>query len=72
MPYELPVMKNLLSRNLKGFINTLKNNVTKQDAYLRATRIKQLLESFSSIEDFSCIPSDSLIREFIGGSRYKY
>lgn len=72
MPYELPVMKNLLSRNLKGFINTLKNNVTKQDAYLRATRIKQLLESFSSIEDFSCIPSDSLIREFIGRSRYKY
>ncbi|MCK9554903.1 ATP cone domain-containing protein [bacterium] len=72
MPYEIPVMKKILLKDFRSFENSLKNNPSKEDAYLRAKRVITLLESFEEAPDLSSIPQDSVIREFIGGSKYKY
>ncbi|MDD5643880.1 MAG: ATP cone domain-containing protein [bacterium] len=72
MPYELPVMKKILLKDFCSFENSLKNNLSKEDAYLRAKKVITLLESFEEAKDFSSIPKDSVVREFIGGSKYKY
>ncbi|MBN2189733.1 MAG: Flp pilus assembly complex ATPase component TadA [Candidatus Aureabacteria bacterium] len=72
MPYEIPVMKKILLKDFHSFENRLKGNPSKEDAYLRAKKVITLLESFEEASDFSSIPPDSVIREFIGGSKYKY
>ena len=40
------------------------------DAYVRAKRVRELLEMVTSVEDDSPIPATSHIREFIGGLVY--
>jgi uridine kinase len=44
----------------------------RQDAYIRAKRVHDLLESFKTWEDEEVVPKDALIREYIGGSIYEY
>ncbi|RKX41597.1 MAG: response regulator SirA, partial [Verrucomicrobia bacterium] len=43
-----------------------------QDAYLRARRVSQFLEPLCTDVEEAAIPSNSLFREFIGGSDYAY
>ncbi len=72
MPYEFPVLKNKLMHFFPEAINLYRNDLKRQDAYLRARRIMQFLEPLHSEVDETCIPSSSLFREFIGGSDYAY
>lgn len=72
LPYELPVLKHRLFRYVRSSINRYKDDPKRLDAHIRANRVHELLKSIRSVSDDSCIPSDSLLREFIGGSRYRY
>ncbi len=70
LPYELPILKKHLFRYFPGFIERWKDNPRRQDALIRAQRVFELLVTIEEIEDDSCVPDDSLFREFIGGSIY--
>lgn len=72
LPYELPVLKHKLFRHIAGAINAYGDDPRRMDAHIRANRIHELLKPVKAIADDACIPSDSLLREFIGGSKYKY
>lgn len=72
MPFELPIYaQQMLSRFIQ-WSDQYKNDALRQDAYLRAERITRLLASIHPVGDDSFIPTDSVIREFIGGSSLLY
>jgi uridine kinase len=60
MPYELPLYRARLL------------DLLRQDAYTRASRVRQVLQAIEPVEDDSPVPPDSVLREFIGGSSYAY
>lgn len=72
LPFELPIYKNHLFKYFPDFVADYKNSPQRQDAYIRAKRVHDLLASIEAWEDETVIPKDSLIREYIGGSIYKY
>jgi len=72
MPYEFPVLKNKLFHFFPEAMERYQNDLKRQDAFLRARRVMQFLEPLHDRVDESCIPSNSLFREFIGGSDYAY
>ncbi len=72
MPYELPVMKKHLFQYIKPIMDKYQDQPKQLDAYLRAKRLFELLDPIEAVEDDSCIPSNSVLREFIGGSELKY
>lgn len=60
--YELSV--------LKTYAKPLLEAITKEDpTYIEANRLLKFLQYFVELEDVSDIPSISILREFIGGSR---
>lgn len=72
LPYELPIYKNRLFHHFPDFVTNYRNDPKRQDAYIRAKRVHDMLEGFHTWKDESVIPQDALIREYIGGSIYKY
>lgn len=72
MPYELPFLKNKLFRYISAARKKYENDPARLDAFIRAGRVYDLLKPLKSCSDDALIPSNSLIREFIGGSEYKY
>jgi uridine kinase len=72
MPYEFPILKARLFHYFPEAVERFRPDNRRQDAFLRARRVQQFLEPLSAEVDETCIPSDSLFREFIGGSRYAY
>ncbi len=70
VPYELPVMRNRLFEHFKQWEADYKDDPRRVDAYLRAKRIREMLESILPVTDESPIPETSHFREFIGGSIY--
>ncbi len=72
MPYEFPVLKNKLFHFFPEAMQRYQNDLKRQDAFLRARRVMQFLEPLDDRVGESCIPSNSLFREFIGGSEYAY
>jgi uridine kinase len=72
LPFELPIMKHRLGGLFPGFIEGFAADPERSDALDRARRIQQMFEELPAWSDESVIPADSLLREFIGGSRYKY
>ncbi len=72
MPYEFPILKNKLFHFFPEAIDRYRKDFKRQDAYLRAQRVMQFLEPLHTDVDDSCIPSNALFREFIGGSDYMY
>ncbi len=72
LPYELPVMKSRLFGYFEDWVEKYEDDPLRQDAYLRAKRVHDLLNAVTPVEDESPIPPDSLLREFIGGSCYDY
>jgi len=70
LPYELPILKKYLFEYFPGFIEHWKDNPRRQDALMRAQRILDFLSTIEQADDDACVPSDSLLREFIGGSVY--
>ena len=61
-----------LFKHFPEFIKTYRDDPKRQDAYIRAKRVHDMLDAFSTWEDETVIPKDALIREYIGGSIYKY
>jgi uridine kinase len=72
LPFELPIMKHRLGGLFPDFIQRFGADPERSDALERARRIHQMFEELPPWSDESVIPADSLLREFIGGSRYKY
>jgi uridine kinase len=72
LPYELPVYKKYLYEPLKEAVENYADQTGREDALRRALRCLSYLEEIDELEDDSVISSTSLIREFIGGSAYKY
>ena len=70
VPYELPVMRNRLLDHFKEWEQDYKDDPRRVDAYLRAKRVREMLESVTPVADESPIPETSHFREFIGGSIY--
>lgn len=72
LPYELPILKSRLFRYIRPAIERYANDPKRLDAHIRINRVHALLEPLRTVKDDSCVPDNSLLREFIGGSRYKY
>jgi len=72
MPYELALYRNLLFDKFKEWIELFKDNPLKEDAYYRAVRTYNMLKGILPVADDSPVPRDSVLREFIGGSVFKY
>jgi uridine kinase len=72
LPYEFPVYKKFLFRNLEEIVKKYENQPKRVDAYIRARRVLGLMAETDELADDSCVPRDSLMREFIGGSSYRY
>lgn len=72
LPYELPYLKARLFPYFEEAARRYREDPKRQDAYLRACRVRDLLAPLTAVEDDRDIPPDSLFREFIGGSCYAY
>ncbi|OQB21580.1 MAG: Uridine kinase [candidate division BRC1 bacterium ADurb.Bin183] len=72
LPYELSVHKKYLWKYMDQIYNAYKDQPKRYDAFIRARRVYELLNAVTPIDDDSCIPRNSLMREYIGGSVYKY
>lgn len=72
MPYELPIYRARLLDQFAVWANQYHGDPLRTDAYKRASRIYILLSNIIPVMDESAIPSDSVVREFIGGSCYSY
>jgi len=72
MPYELSIYKAKLGAYFDQWVRKFRDDPLRADAWQRAARIQQVFDEITALEDDSFIPSDSVIREFIGGSSLKY
>ena len=70
LPYELPILRAHLFRMISTARRMHADDPHRLDAHIRANRIYELLQPIRMVTDETCIPDDSLLREFIGGSRY--
>lgn len=72
MPYELPIYAQRMLRHFIQWTDQYKSDPLRSDAFERAQRVAHLLGSVHPVGDDSFIPTDSVIREFIGGSSLQY
>ncbi len=72
LPYELPIHKHKLFSFFPEAMNMFRDNPKRQDAFIRARRVYEMLDQITAVEDDSVVPPDALLREFIGGSTYQY
>ena len=74
MAYELPLLKQYVEAEIKKLFNELQSNdeYDFEDAFTRLNRISLVLSETPSISGEQNVPKNSLIREFIGGSSYRY
>jgi uridine kinase len=72
LPYELPIYAARMVNSFQNWVEEYRDNPLRQDAFTRASRVFDLLNQITPVSDESLIPSDSILREFIGGSCYQY
>ena len=72
LPYELPILKAKLWSYIPEALERFRSDPHRQDAFVRAKRIHDLLAPIQAVEDDRIVPGNSLLREFIGGSLYTY
>jgi len=72
MPYELPLYAHLLLNSFAGWEKKFEGDPLKEDAYERSARVYNVLKAVTPVEDDSPVPDDSVMREFIGGSKLDY
>jgi len=72
MPYELPIYQPQLVDHFAQWQRTYKDEPLREDAYNRAKRTYEVLKQISPVHSDAAVPTDSVIREFIGGSSLKY
>ena len=68
MPFEVPIYRPKLLQLFKEWEKKYQGDPLREDAYVRASRIRKMLDAIEPMEDESAIPGDSVLREFIGGS----
>ena len=71
MPYELPLHRKKMLNQFPEILKAYEGDPKKIDAYMRAKRVQKLLSEFDEFDE-ALVPENSLVREFIGGSSYKY
>jgi len=72
MPYELALYRARLFDSFAQWDSLYKEDPLREDANRRAARIYRVLDTVLPVEDDSAVPSDSVLREFIGGSSITY
>jgi uridine kinase len=72
MPYELSLYRPKLITKFNEWAQAFKDNPLRLDAYMRASRVNNILNEILPMEDEALVPDKSVIREFIGGSAYEY
>jgi uridine kinase len=72
MPYELSIYRHRLLNQFGTWSKDYRDDILQQDAFQRADRIHKVLQFVLPLEDESMVPPDSVLREFIGNSIYKY
>lgn len=72
MPLELPIYAQKMLTSFEQWSRQYKSDPLREDAFERADRVARMLKSVHPLADESMIPSDSVVREFIGGSSLKY
>ncbi len=72
LPFELPILKARVWSYFPAAMERFRSDPHRQDAYVRAKRIHDLLQPVAPLADDACVPPTSLLREFIGGSTYRY
>lgn len=72
MPYELCVYSRRMAAQFKEWEKLYRNDPLRTDAYERANRVAHMLDWILEVDEDQLIPTDSVIREFIGGSSLKY
>jgi len=70
LPYEMPILKAKLFHHFPLAEERYRAHPHRQDAYIRARRILDMLEPLAPMADDTGVPPQSLLREFIGGSSY--
>ncbi|MHC1739657.1 MAG: ATP cone domain-containing protein [Anaerolineaceae bacterium] len=72
MPYELPIYAQRMLKSFTQWAHSYQKDPLRQDAFVRADRVARMLKSIHPVGDEENVPSDSVIREFIGGSSLAY
>ncbi len=72
LPYELPFMKNRVESHLAPLLDEFRADPERKDAYERSARVMDMFSQIPTVSDESLVPQTSLLREFIGGSAYRY
>ena len=72
MPYEIPLYRPKLLTQFAEWEKKFKDDPLREDAYTRAVRVKNVLETIEPVEDDTPVPHDSVLREFIGGSSIEH
>jgi len=72
MPYEIPLYRSKFLDPFAEWKEKYKDDPLREDAYIRASRFHEVLQAVEPVEDDSPVPSDSVLREFIGGSSLEY
>lgn len=72
MPYELSIYRPKMIAHFAAWVERYRDDPLREDAFQRAERVHRLLQEILPLADDAIVPPDSVIREFIGGSSYKY
>jgi len=72
MPFELPIYTRRMGNQFKDWEKLYRDDPLRTDAYERANRVAKMLSWIFPMDEDHLVPSDSVIREFIGGSSLKY
>jgi uridine kinase len=72
MPYEIALYRPKLLEGFTQWKDDYKDDPLREDAHIRAERVHALLSAVDPVESDSDVPSDSVLREFIGGSSLEY
>ncbi len=72
LAYELPIIRPRLIDHFARWVEDYGKQPKRQDAFMRAQLVYEMLQTITPVEDDSPIPPTSHLREFIGGSCYEY
>ncbi|MCH7759059.1 response regulator SirA [Patescibacteria group bacterium] len=66
LAYELPILKSHIFKFFPKIVKTYQKDSGRQDAYVRAQRVYNLLKQIQTWSDDRIVPKNSILREFIG------
>jgi len=72
MPFELPIYSKRMLSHFKEWETQYNGDPLRTDAYERANRVAKMLSWIIPVGEEHLVPTDSVVREFIGGSSLKY